>query len=551
MAGFWAGFGEQFSTDFAKRQDKLDTLIKENLDNARLAKRDYAKRTGLADQILKSTQSIQSTYGLKDEQAIALAEAYGTDLPGLEMKLAETNNQLKSTSGIGLGAEQVMSYVNMTKELAPLKNMTQLQAIQKLMGLNVAELAKEPDPKSEGSKTRSFIRAALAFDPQLQVAEQMEKIKGPNGVSYAELLEMQEAGFAPQDVYGGVTRGAGLAYDYTANTAKQTADEYTRKLSIGLYETEIDDTVSWNNLSMQDKTLDKNKARSDIQGAGQALARLERSIVLDNIGKDLSLNAFRKGVLDSIYDRIDDKEELATLKESVANGTALKIVQATGGKLTDADIDAIIAGTMPEEEDTTDVGTSGTPSFRDRSDELTSATPPEPEAEPEAEPEVSEDLDPEVARMLEEGADEEPEEVSTTGAAATAALNIENAEKRAASVSDITYSDWKKLSRQERKDKGYPVRNIDGVYTDPDAWKPEPEDTSGESKPVLSTLEFVNKYKKELIEFINENETDTTDKEDIKSTLAAWFSDNAENLEISGTMGVEELTNLIHKALNR
>ena len=349
MAGFWAGFGEQFSTDFAKRQEKLDTLIKENLDNARLAKRDYAKRTGLADQILKSTQAIQSEYGLKDEQAIALAEAYGTDLPGLQMKLAETNNQLMSTSGVGLGAEQVMSYVNMTNELAPLDGMTKLQAIQKLMGLNVAELAKEPDPKSEGSQTRSFIRAALAFDPQLQAAEQMEKIKGPNGISYAELLEMQEAGFAPQDVYGDVTRGSGLAYDYTANTAKQTADEYTRQLSIGLYETEIDDTVSWNNLSMQDKTLDKKKARANIQGAGQALARLERSIVIDNMGKDLSLNAFRKGVLDSIYDRIDNPEELVTLKESVANGTALKIVQATGGKLTDDDIDAIIAGTMTEE----------------------------------------------------------------------------------------------------------------------------------------------------------------------------------------------------------
>ncbi len=349
MAGFWAGFGKQVSTDYAKRQDTLDTLIKENLDNARLAKRDYAKRTGLADQILKSTQAIQSTYGLKDEQAIALAEAYGTDLPGLQMKLAETNDQLMSTSGVGLGAEQVMSYVNMTNELAPLEGMTKLQAIQKLMGLNVAELAKEANPKSEGSQTRSFIRAALAFDPQLQAAEKMESIKGPNGISYAELLEMQEAGFAPQDVYGGVTRGSGLAYDYTVNTAKQTADDYTKALSVDLYDIAIDDTVSWNNLSMQDKTLDKKQARANIQGAGQALARLERSIVLENIGKDLSLSAFRRGVLDSIYDRIDNKDELVTLKESVANGTALKIVQATGGKLTDDDIDAIIAGTTTEE----------------------------------------------------------------------------------------------------------------------------------------------------------------------------------------------------------
>ena len=152
--------------------------------------------------------------------------------------------------------------------------------------------------------------------------------------------------------------------------------------------------------------------------------------------------------------------------------------------------------------------------------------------------------------MLEEGADEEPEPESETGAAATAKLNIENAEKRANSVADITYSDWKKLSRQERKDKGYPVRNIDGVYTDPDAWKPEPEDTSSESKPVLKTVGFVNKYGEQLIKFLEDNETDTTDKEDIKSTLAAWFSDNAGNPEIAGTMSADGLTELFYNALN-
>ena len=550
MAGFWAGFGKQVSTDYAKRQDTLDTLIKENLDNARLAKRDYAKRTGLADQILKSTQAIKNTYGLSDADALALTEAYGEDLPRLQLTIDAKNNELKSSLGVGYTAEDVMSYVNTAETLNLPEGMTLQQGVERLMGLNYQELAKEANPKSEGSKTRSFIRAALAFDPQLQAAEQMQNIKGPGGLSYAQLLEMQEAGFAPDDVFGSVTRSGGVSYDYTATTAKTTRNDYSRRLSTKVFSVDLTDPVDFGNYTAGDDT-DKAQLKSSVLGAGTALARLEKDIVLANRGEDLSMNAFRKAILDDIYDRVDSPEELDTLKESVANGTALKIVQATGGKLTDADIDAIIAGTMPEEEDTTDVGTSGTPSFRDRSDELTSATPPEPEAEPEVEPEVSEGLDPEVARMLEEGADEEPEEVSTTGAAATAALNIENAEKRAASVSDITYSDWKKLSRQERKDKGYPVRNIDGVYTDPDAWKPEPEDTSGESKPVLSTLEFVNKYKKELIEFINENETDTTDKEDIKSTLAAWFSDNAENLEISGTMGVEELTNLIHKALNR
>jgi hypothetical protein len=570
-AGFWAGFGEQFSQDLGKRQDSLDALIKENLANARIAKRDYAKRKSLADTILDTTQAIQNKYGLKDEQAIALAEAYGTDLPGLQVKLDQTDTQVRSTGGVGLGAEQVMSYVNMTNELAPLNGMTKLQAIERLMGLNATELAKEADPKSEGAQTRSFIRAALAYDPQLQAAEKMQNIKGPGGMSYAQLLEMQEAGFAPEDVVGGVTRSGGLAYDYTASTPKQTRSEYARLLSINVFDgSDLTDQVQYNDYSSSSDT-DKASLKASVLGAGTALARLEKDIVLSNLGKDLSLNAFRKAILDDIYDRVNSPEELDTLKESVANGTALKIVQRTGGKLTDDDIDAIISGADVEEGATTDVDMSGTPSFRDRSDEIVSATPKaEPKADipavlteelrkawlsmdPENRPNLEGVTDPEIARMLLTVSEDEqePESVSETGAAATAQLNIDNAEKRAASVSDITYSDWKKLSRQERKDKGYPVRNIDGVYTDPDAWKPEPEDTSGESKPTLNTTSFVDKYGKELGAFINENETDVTDKEEIKSTLAAWFSDNAGNPEIRGSMDMDTLTELVYNALNR
>lgn len=547
MAGFFAGFGDELSRSIKDRNDKLDVMIEENLANARLAKRDYAKLTGLSDQILKSTQAIKDTYSLSDAQALSLTEAYGEDLPRLQATLDAKNSELKSNLGVSYTAEDVMSYVNTTQELNLPEGMTLQQGVERLMGLNYQELAKEADPKSEGSKTRSFIRAAFAFDPQLQAAEQMQNIKGPGGLSYAQLLEMQEAGFAPDDVFGGVTRSGGITYDYTSTTAKQTRNDYSRRLSTKVFSADLTDPVDFGNYTAGGDT-DKAQLKSSVLGAGTALARLEKDIVLANRGKDLSMNAFRKAVLDDIYDRVDSPEELDTLKESVANGTALKIIQSKGGNLTDDDIDAIIAGTISEEDDTTDVDLSGTPSFRDRRDDLVSATPPEPEA---VEPELPEGLDPEVKRMLEEGSDEEPEAVSTTGAAATAALNIENAEKRAASVSDITYSDWKKLTRQERKDKGYPVRNIDALYTDPDAWKPEPEDTSGESKPTLNTTDFVNKYGREISSFINENETDTTDKEDIKSTLAAWFSDNAGNPEISGTMSVDNLTELVYNALNQ
>jgi len=404
-AGFWSGFGEQFSQDVAKRQDSLDALIKENLANARIAKRDYAKRKSLADTILDTTQAIQNKYGLKDEQAIALAEAYGTDLPGLQVKLDQTDTQVKSTGGVGLGAEQVMSYVNMTNELAPLNGMTKLQAIEKLMGLNATELAKEADPKSEGAQTRSFIRAALAYDPQLQAAEKMQNIKGPGGMSYAQLLEMQEAGFAPEDVVGGVTRSGGLAYDYTASTSKQTRTTYSSMLSTNVFDgSDLTDQVQYSAYSSSSDT-DKASLKASVLGAGTALARLEKDIVLSNLGKDLSLNAFRKAILDGIYDRVDSVQELDSLKESVANGTALKIVQRTGGKLTDDDIDAIISGVVGEEESASVSEAAAATSVT----ELTAAEPPAAAATatagaglPAGPSTTTDAVSPIVARMLEE-----------------------------------------------------------------------------------------------------------------------------------------------------
>ena len=404
-AGFWSGFGEQFSQDVAKRQDSLDTLIKENLANARIAKRDYAKRTGLADQIIKSTQAIKDTYKLSDSQALALTEAYGEDLPRLQATLDAKNSELKSNLGVSYTADDVMSYVNTAQELNLPEGMTLQQGVERLMGLNYQELAKEANPKSEGSKTRSFIRAAFAYDPQLQAAEQMQNIKGPGGLSYAQLLEMQEAGFAPVDVFGGVTRSGGVTYDYTASTAKQTRTTYSSMLSTNVFDgSDLTDAFEYSDYSSSSDT-DKASLKASVLGAGTALARLEKDIVLANRGKDLSMNAFRKAILDGIYDRVDSVQELDSLKESVANGTALKIVQRTGGNLTDADIDAIISGVVGEEESASVSEAAAATSVT----ELTAAEPPAAAATatagaglPAGPSTTTDAVSPIVARMLEE-----------------------------------------------------------------------------------------------------------------------------------------------------
>lgn len=497
MAGFWAGFGEQMSTNIEQRQKTLDRLIEENLDNARLAKQNYAKRKGTADTVLKSAKAIREKFGLSEEQALAVTEAYGTDLPKLQATLDAENDKLKSNLGVSYTADDVMSFVNISGELSKAKGTSLDEGVRRLMGLNYQELAKEPDPKSEGSKVRSFIRSALAFDPQLQAADKMQDIKGPGGLSYAQLLEMQEAGFAPDEVFGDVTRSGGVTYDYTASTAKQTRTDYARWLSTKVFSADLTDPVDFGNYTGGDDT-EKAQLKSSVQGAGEALARLEKDIVLANRGTDLAMNAFRKGILDDIYSRVDSAEELDTLRESINNGTALKIVQETGGKLTDRDIDAIILGAEPEEEPQDDVVV----------DDSLEDTKPAPTVEPSAAP--VDVLDEDTQATYDSLPDEDKPDLTGVEDPDVARMIVEQA--------------------------------AEGADAEPEA-DPTVDKIKTES-------DFITTYFNDVLDFFDEVGIDRTDKNDIKLALADWFSDNAEKLDIPSTLRTEDLAETIYKAFN-
>jgi hypothetical protein len=574
MAGFWAGFGEQMSSQIEQRKKTLDRLVEENLDNARRAKREFGERSNIADIVLKSAEAIRSKFGLDEAQSLALVEAYGVDLPKLQATLDVKNDELKSSLGVGYNAQDVMSFTNTAEKLNLPEGMTLADGVNRLMGINATELSKEKNPKSEGAKTRSFIRSALAYDPQLQAAEKMQELKGPGGFSYAELLEMEQAGFAPEDVYGDVTRAGGVTYDYTTSTAKATRTEYSRRFSNELVEiSDPTDSISWQNLTL-DGERDKDKIKADIFTAGDAMSRLEREIVLSFRGTDMAMNAFRKSVLDDITERVNEDAELLTLAKSIKEGNAIEIIKSKNGILTTEDIDAIIAGEAIEKDD--DVVTEdlekATPEPVVTPEETTTDVEPElPQPEVSTEeiipptpsdsdttlsPDIS--VDPEVDRMVSEAMEAPQPEAAgwfpkgmVAGNAANVAARLEqNKNDLRTNMADVTREEWKDMPRSERKDKGLPVRPIDMWFAGGDAFKGAQEPAEQKSKPIPNTSEFVEVYFNDILDFFDENETDTTDKEDIKSTLAAWFSDNAANLEVSGTLSTDDLTEIMFKAMN-
>ena len=569
MAGFWAGFGEQMSEQIEQRKKTLDRLVEENLDNARRAKREFGERSNIADIVLKSAEAIRSKFGLDEAQSLALVEAYGVDLPKLQSTLDARDAELKSSLGVGYNAQDVMSFTNTTEKLNLPERMTLADGVNRLMGLNATELAKEKDPKSEGAKTRSFIRSALAYDPQLQAAEKMEELKGPGGFSYAQLLEMEEAGFAPEDVYGDVTRAGGVTYDYTTSTAKTTRNDYSRRLSNKIFDADLTNDISFSSYSAAEGQ-DKAALKASVTNTGDALSRLEREIVLAFRGTDMAMNAFRKSILDDIYDRVDNEAELGTLAKSIKNGNAISIIEAKGGRLTTEDIDAIIAGERIEEETpvVTDDLEETTPEPVVTEEETTTDVAPEvpTEAPTPSTPSESEsvpstpetEVDPEVDRMVSEAMEAPEAEESgwfpkglVAGNAANVAARLEqNKNDLRTNMADVTREQWDDMPRSERKDKGLPVRPIDMWFAGGDAFKDAQEPAEQKSKPILNTSEFVEVYFNDMLDYFEEGEVDTTDKEDIKGAVASWFSDNAANLEVSGTIGTEELTEIIFKAMN-
>ena len=567
MAGFWAGFGEQMSDIIEQRKKTLDRLVEENLDNARRAKRNYSERKNIADVVLKSAEAIRSKFGLDEAQSLALVEAYGADLPKLQATLDVKNDELKSSLGVGYDAQDVMSFTNTAEQLNLPEGMTLADGVNRLMGINVAELSKENDPKSEGAKTRSFIRSALAYDPQLQAAEKMEELKGPGGFSYAELLEMEQAGFAPEDVYGDVTRAGGVTYDYTTSTAKTTRNDYSRRLSNKIFDADLTNDISFSSYAAAEGQ-DKAALKASVTDTGDALSRLEREIVLAFRGTDMAMNAFRKSVLDDIYDRVDNEAELGTLAESIKSGNAIAIVEAKGGRLSTEDIDAIIAGQpMEEQAEVTEDLEKATPEPVVTPEETTTDVAPEVTTEAPTAP-VSTDsdtspsaeepaVDPEVDRMVSEAMESPQPEAAgwfpkgmVAGNAASVAARLEdNKSNLRTNMSEVTREEWDDMSRDERKDAGLPVRPIDMWFAGKDAFKGT-KTNEQVSKEILNTSDFIEVYFNDILDYFEEGEVDTTDKEDIKGAVASWFSDNAANLEVSGTISTDSLTDIIHQAMN-
>jgi hypothetical protein len=100
-------------------------------------------------------------------------------------------------------------------------------------------------------------------------------------------------------------------------------------------------------------------------------------------------------------------------------------------------------------------------------------------------------------------------------------------------MANFTKEQWDEMSRKERKEAGLPVRPLDMWFAGSDAFKEKDDPMKEMPAQIKNTTDFIKDYNSSIVSFLREyGMTGQEDAEEFKVALAAWFSENAQRLDI-------------------
>jgi hypothetical protein len=556
-AGFATSFANTFVGNLKDRQERIQSLVDDGIASAKAVAPRYMQAQGEYKNVLEIGDMLKTRYNVTDEEFVALAQ--GTDITQLYKSIVQEDTQRTSAGRAGISKEDFINVIDMPDTVLP-ENVTREQAIAQIMGLQTAALEKEADPKSEGAQVRArgtSLSEFLGYNPNLSAEKQLETMK-IMGYDVSDLEYFQATQGLKQKVVPGVTRTRDVLFDdidYDKSSYEGTRRKFNSMFATRLAGEDISNPDVFRTTTGIAQE-DKQAMRDNALEASMAMAKLELDIVNSGAGLGLIGPAARRNLLEGIFSQIGNGtagvQELQTLIQNIENGTAMSVINSIyneKGLFTAEDYEAIIKGVKVKPRGEVVVGLTdddmGLPSVPVEPEtgkpeavdpEAVDPEAVDPEAvEPETEIEklqaqIDAEQDPIIKRALQNELNQMKSEVVAdgsvreTGAAATAQLNIDNAEKRAAAVSNITYSDWEKLTRQER------LPEVEKT-TDILAEGPEP---SMAEKEYTSAAQFIADNQSSILEHLeNDGITEESSKEDIKKSLNVFYRANQDDPSIS------------------
>jgi len=356
---FWAhalkGFTDTFTAGIERRQDRMEDLLDNGFDAAKLIAPSYMKTQGQFKQIKEIQTAMQRDFDLTDDEFVALVDA--TDVTSLYKDVYDTK-QYRDANQLGsLDKSEILSLVDMPDDFKLPEGMTADEAIRQVLGLQTASLQKETDPKSEGAKQRSFAQAAkdlFMLDPRMSAEQQLKNMKYM-GVNVNDLIAYQSLGEGRQDIFSDVSRTSEYSLskdDYTAADITRTQNYAAKLMSLGITNFDLNDSVQF-----ADYTEDNTNAgeiKKAVNDTASSMSSLERQIIMAGRGNELFAGRVgRFQIIDQLSRSVNSQDEATSLNSSIKSNFAIDVIKgaiAESRELTDAEIDIIIAGEKPEEE---------------------------------------------------------------------------------------------------------------------------------------------------------------------------------------------------------
>lgn len=475
-AGLISGFASSLEKGIEERKQRMQELIDQQMDTAKRAAPKYAETKAQMSQIAEIGDAFKRDFNISDEEFLALAQT--ADVTNLYSSVYKEHLSRQENGLGGVSGDEILKMVKLPDGFTMPKGETRDSMLEKMFGLRTAALKDEADPKSEGAQNRSFVKSLKDFmviDPSMTAEQRLANMK-VMGMDVNTLRDFAVTGGGKRDVIPGVTRESEIGLtpvDYKDTDAKSTQTSFYRMMTINTAGVDPSDPFALSSYS----SANPDNAKAVQKGALNAsigMAELERQIIRIGLGNPaVSGRAGRFDIMKTIAQSVDTIDELDSLRNSIANGNAITIIQdaiQNNRMLTEDDVNAIIMNAQKP-------SAAGEPST---TDSLESATP---DAKPSTVPEKPEDevkmtfAERQAARLAaatpEAGQEAETPTVETPAeqvpdttmdtAEEVAAANIDTVNAFQEAAKNYTYEQYKGMTRKEKQAAGLPTKGIDAA----------------------------------------------------------------------------------------
>ncbi len=470
-AGLISGFASSLEKGIEERKQRMQELIDQQMDTAKRAAPKYAETKAQMSQIAEIGDAFKRDFNISDEEFLALTQT--ADVTNLYTSVYKEHLNRQQNGLGGVSGDEILKMVKLPEGFAMPKGETRDSMLEKMFGLRTAALKDEADPKSEGAQNRSFVKSLKDFmviDPSMTAEQRLANMK-VMGMDVNTLRDFAVSGGGKRDVIPGVTRESEVGLtpvDYKDTDAKSTQSNFYRMMTIRTTGTDFSNEFALSNYASANPDNAKAVQKRALD-ASIGMAELERQIIRIGMGNPaVSGRAGRFDIMNTIAQSVDTIDELDSIRNSIANGNAITIIQ-----------DAIKNNRMLTEEDVTAIITnaqkSGAADKPSTTDNLESTAPT---AKPTALPEKPKDeaemtfaerqaarlaaATPEAGQEAETPAAQAPDTTMDT-AEEVAAANIDTVNAFQEAAKGYTYEQYKGMTRKEKQAAGLPTKGIDAA----------------------------------------------------------------------------------------